>query len=131
MAVKTAGPNATPLANWHGTPIQGTCIGERLIAGTIVFSTAGAVSSVSGIGVSAVTTASGVYRVYIPPCTQMVPMVIYGTLAVYANDVAISTISPTSGYFDLVVKSAGGLTNPSSGDYVNLHVWARTRSKAV
>lgn len=127
---KTAGPNASPLADWHSTPLMGTCLGERLLAGTIVFSTAGAISAVSGVGISAVTVSTGVYRVYTPKCTQMCIQLTYGTQAVFANLPRVSTVSPTSGYFDLLIASAAALSAPSSGDFVHMTISARSR-KAV
>lgn len=132
-APKTAGPSATPLANWHATPMLGTCIGERVLAGRVIFSSAGAVSSVSGVGYSVVATgASGVYRVYVPACTDMCSQVTYGTTATFANKVALSGAAvPTAGYFDITIHSAAGVSLPASGDYCTFVTVARTRKAAV
>jgi len=132
-APKTAGPNATPLANWHATPIMGSCIGEVSLAGRVTFSSAGAVSLVSGVGFSVVATgASGVYRVYVPACTDLCAAVTYGTTATFANKVALSGVAqPKSGYFDITVHSAAGVSLPASGDYCTFIVSARTRKPQV
>lgn len=130
---KTAGPNATPLANWHATPVQGMWLDERILAGRVVFSSAGAVSSVTGVGYSVVATgASGVYRVYVPACTEIVNQVTYGTTVTFANKVALSGVAvPTAGYFDITVHSAGGVSLPASGDFCTFVSVARTRKAQV
>lgn len=130
---KTAGPNATALANWHSTPLQGMNIGERELSGRVVFSSAGAVSSVTGIGFSVVATgASGVYRVYVPPCTDLTVALTYGTTATFANKIALSGAAvPTAGYFDITIHSAAGVSLPASGDFCTFLVNAHTRKVQV
>lgn len=132
-APKTAGPNATPLANWKAGMVDGTDIGQTLLAGRVTFSSAGAVSLVSGVGFSAVATgASGVYRIYVPACTDLCAAVTYGTTATFANKVALSGVAqPKSGYFDITVHSAAGVSLPASGDYCTFIVSARTRKPQV
>ena len=128
---RVAGPTADPLANWHGAPLKGMGVEERIMGGTIVFSTAGAVSAVSGVAISAVTQATGVYRVYVPKNLQMFVTLTYGTTVMFANDITLSSVSAPSGYFDLCIASAAGLSSPSSGDFAHIHIHARTRKAAV
>lgn len=130
---KTAGPSATPLANWKQGMVDAMEIGQTLLAGRVTFSSAGAVSLVSGPGYSVVATgASGVYRVYVPACTDLCAAVTYGTTATFANKVALSGVArPLSGYFDITVHSAAGVSLPASGDYCTFLVSARTRKPAV
>ena len=124
---KTAGPNATPLSNWKQGPVKSLDNGAMELAGIITFGATGTVSAVSGLGVSCIsypTGGTGVYRVYVPACKDIVPIVSYGGTT-YGNKVNVSAISAVSGYFDVVVHSAAGVSTPASGNFVTFVAMVR------
>jgi hypothetical protein len=127
MANKTAGPNATPLSNWKQWYVRSLENGENELSAKITFGGTGTVSAVSGLGVSCIsytTGGSGVYRVYIPACKDITPIVSYGGTT-FANKIFVSAISAVSGYFDVAVHTAAGVSTPTSGDFFTFVAMAR------
>lgn len=128
---KTAGPSMTALANLKQGPMKAFCNAEVAYCGRITIGGTGIVSTVSGPYVSCVSVpaTSGLYRVYVPACKDLGVVVSYGGNT-YANKINVSAISAKSGYFDVIIHTAAGVTTPTSGDFFTFIAHARD-SKVV
>lgn len=137
MGARQAGSTATPLKNWRMTRVNATGNDVVVLAGQAVFSASSLVGTVTGTGGITVVSgpaaggATGMYRVYVPACLAIYPMVEYGSTATTGNEARISAISAGSGYFDVAIASAAGASIPTSGDFMTFQVFAQASKPVV
>lgn len=129
MSTKPAGPTASALKDWKKWFSKSTGNGSVELSGRILIGGTGTVSACQGDpGLSAIsntTIGTGGYRVYFPPNLDVTPFVCWGGAGLGVNPM-ISLVSPTSGYFDLIITSSGhAVTTPASGDYIHFSVSCR------